>query len=64
MFASYGTSRIGAKWVYGMSILIPSIMSIALPSVILHSYEAGLFVRGFLGLCASGNDKLMTVLSI
>jgi hypothetical protein len=54
MFASYGTSRIGAKWVYGMSILLPSIMSLALPSVILSSYEAGLFLRGFLGLCASG----------
>lgn len=47
---------IGAKWMFGLSILASSVLSIITPAAILSSYglTAGLAVRALLGLGASG----------
>jgi MFS family permease len=52
--ASQLAGIVGAKWMFGLSILIPAILSILTPTVILSSFEASLFVRAMLGLSASG----------
>jgi ACS family sodium-dependent inorganic phosphate cotransporter-like MFS transporter 5 len=54
--SSYLASVIGAKWMFAISILTSSLLSIATPAAILSKYglTAGLAVRALLGLGASG----------
>jgi MFS family permease len=52
--ASYIAARVGAKWTFGFSILVPSILSIITPWAVRESLALALFIRALLGLATAG----------
>ena len=51
--SAFSTHWFGAKWLFGLSILLPALLSLIFPAAIKYSYGLGLFVRALIGLAAS-----------
>ena len=47
--------RIGAKWLFGLSILIPSVLTLLVPAACRDSFPAALAIRALIGLCESAS---------
>lgn len=45
----------GAKWLFGLSVLVPSILSMFVPAACRSSYPLALTIRCILGLCESAS---------
>eukprot|EP01031_Cornospumella_fuschlensis_P048333 gene48333-59192_t len=45
----------GAKWIFGLSILVPSILTLFVPLACRGSFGLALFIRALIGLCESAS---------
>ncbi|RYG99618.1 MFS transporter [archaeon] len=45
----------GAKWIFGFSILVPSVLTIFVPMACRGSFGLGLFIRALIGFCESAS---------
>ena len=45
----------GAKWMFGLSVLIPSLLTILVPLASRHSYEGALIIRALIGFFESAS---------
>jgi sugar phosphate permease len=51
--SAFVTHWYGAKWLFGVSLLITSMLSIVFPAAIKYSYGLGVILRVLIGLAAS-----------
>lgn len=53
--ASRLIQRFGAKWIFGFSILIPSVLTLLVPAASRHSFGLALFIRCIIGFFESAS---------